>query len=103
MVDFSVDLNQLVSASNAWARASDHLDDAARKAREIRDSNQEVVWALYEEAWAAQVAAAQYMQDRLTEGRTETQSIGNVLAHVAKVYAEQDESFAHVLIKLNEG
>ncbi|MEU6184930.1 hypothetical protein [Nocardia sp. NPDC047038] len=103
MVDFSVDLNQLVFASNAWVRASDHLDDAAQKAEEIRDSNREVVWALYQEAWTAQVAAAQYMQDRLTEGRAETQSIGDVLAHVAKVYAEHDQNFANVLIKLDEG
>ncbi|MGW4717471.1 hypothetical protein [Nocardia sp. NPDC004260] len=102
MVDFSADLNQLISASNAWAHASDHLGDAAQKAQEIRDSNKEVVWALYQEAWAAQVAAAQYMQDRLTEGHAETQSIGDVLAHVAKVYAEQDQSFANVLIKLDE-
>ncbi|BDT96782.1 hypothetical protein IFM12275_67580 [Nocardia sputorum] len=103
MADFSVDLNQLVSASNAWIRASDCLGDAAEKSQEIREGHKEVVWALYQETWNAQVAAAQYMQDRLSEGRTETQSIGEVLAHVAKVYAEQDQSFANVLIKLDEG
>jgi hypothetical protein len=39
------------------------------------------------------VAAAQYMYDRLTEGSTETDSIGAVLEHVSKVYQEQDQNF----------
>ncbi|MFE7742886.1 hypothetical protein [Nocardia sp. NPDC057455] len=103
MTDFSVDLNQLLSASRAWDRASGHLADAAHNASSIQYSNRDVIWALFQEAWDAQVAAAQYMHDRLIEGRDETQSIADVLSHVAKVYMEQDQSFENVLIKLDEG
>jgi hypothetical protein len=103
MTDFSVDLNQLLSASRSWNRSSGHLADAAHKASSIQYSNRDVVWALFQEAWDAQVAAAQYMYDRLSEGRDETQSIADVLLHVAEVYLKQDQSFANALIKLDEG
>jgi hypothetical protein len=103
VANYAVDLNELISASRAWGHASDRLGEAATKAQNIQNSNKEVVWALFKDAWDAQVAAAQYMYDRLTEGTTETDSIGDVLEHVAKVYQEQDQNFANVLIKLDEG
>ncbi|WP_040780622.1 hypothetical protein [Nocardia pneumoniae] len=103
MTNFSADMNQLVSAARAWHRASDSLGEAAHKADSIRHSNKDVVWALFQEAWNAQVAAAQYMYDRLSEGRDETEAIGDVLEHVANVYLQQDQNFANVLIKLDEG
>ncbi|WP_330229434.1 hypothetical protein OHA40_25725 [Nocardia sp. NBC_00508] len=103
MTNFSADLNQLVAAARAWRRASDCLGDAAHKADSIRYSNRDVVWALFQEAWNAQATAAKYMYDRLSEGRDETDAIGDVLEHVANVYMEQDQNFANVLIKMDEG
>ncbi|MEV4239605.1 MULTISPECIES: hypothetical protein [unclassified Nocardia] len=103
MANYSVDLNELISAARAWGHASDSLGEAATKAQNIQNSNKEVVWAVFQDAWDAQVAAAQYMYNRLTEGATETDSIGAVLEHVAKVYQEQDQNFANAVIKLDEG
>ncbi|MFF0494305.1 hypothetical protein ACFYTQ_35250 [Nocardia sp. NPDC004068] len=102
MVNFSADLNQLVAASRAWGHASAALGEAASKAQSIQYSHKEVVWAMFQETWNAQVQAAQYMHDRLIEGRDETAAMQDVLAHVARVYQEQDQDFADVLIKLDE-
>lgn len=102
MVDFSMDLNQLVKAARAWDHASDALTIAATAAQSIGFSHQDVVWGVFEETWAAQKNSARYMYDRLVEGRDETESIARVLDHVVKVHQEQDQNFANVLIKLEE-
>ncbi|MFD0361983.1 hypothetical protein ACFQZZ_11070 [Nocardia sp. GCM10030253] len=102
MVNFSMDLNQLIKAARAWDHASDTLTVAATQAQSIHFSHQDVVWGLFQDAWDAQAAAARYMYDRMVEGRNETDSIAKVLDHVAKVHQEQDQNFANVLIKLED-
>ncbi|WP_330253513.1 hypothetical protein OG874_02545 [Nocardia sp. NBC_00565] len=102
MTNFSVDLNRLVSASRAWSEASQVLGVAAGKAQEIADSNKDVIWAMWADVWEAQLAAARYVNARLLEGKAEASSIGNILDHVAKVYQEQDQRYANVIIKLTE-
>ncbi|UAK29888.1 hypothetical protein K8O92_17985 [Nocardia asteroides] len=100
MVGFAADLNQLVKAARAWDHASDTLTVAATQAQRIHFSHQDVAWGLFRDTWEAQVAAARYMYERLVEGRDETNAIAAVLDHVAKVYQEQDQNFANVLIEL---
>ncbi|KAA8887892.1 hypothetical protein F3087_12390 [Nocardia colli] len=100
MPDFSADLNKLLDAADAWQDASVEFNTSAEKAKSIQESHAEVVWAVFQEVWTSQVKAAEYLKNRLTEGRDEASAIGNVLNHVAAVYKEKDENFANVLIKL---
>ncbi|MEV6140364.1 hypothetical protein AB0L63_30850 [Nocardia sp. NPDC051990] len=102
MPDFSADLNKLVSSAKAWENASTDLKQGTEKAQGIQYSNKEVAWALFQEIWDAQVAAAQYMSDRVSEGSKQTEAMGNTLEHVAKVLMEQDQNFASVLLRLDE-
>ncbi|MFI9509423.1 hypothetical protein [Nocardia sp. NPDC052566] len=101
MAQFSVDLNKLVGASRAWDQTADSLEGASVQAQAITYSHKEVQWGPFLEAWNAQIKAAQYIHDRLAEGQKETRAIGEVLEHIAKVYREQDDNFANVLIKLD--
>ncbi|WP_067474172.1 hypothetical protein [Nocardia amamiensis] len=101
MPDFSADLNQLVKSARSWEYASKDLKEGAAKAQSIQDSNKEIVWALFQDAWDANLKAAQYMYDRMNEGGKESESMGDVLQHVAKVLMEQDQNFANVLLKLD--
>ncbi|MFI9405834.1 hypothetical protein [Nocardia sp. NPDC052316] len=102
MVNFAMDLNQLVKASRAWDHASDALTVAATQAQSIHFSHQDVAWGLFQDAWDTQKVVARYMYDILVEGRNETDSIAKVLDHVAKVHQEQDQNFANVLIELED-
>ncbi|MFC9892092.1 hypothetical protein ACFVMC_00220 [Nocardia sp. NPDC127579] len=99
MPQFSVDFNKLLSVTRAWDEASTALGNGAAKADAI-DPNSEVVWGIFQNAWGANLRAAQYLRDRMKEGQTETDSMGNTLAHVSKVLQEQDQNFANVLHQL---
>ncbi|WP_433627177.1 hypothetical protein [Nocardia sp. CA-120079] len=103
MTNFQVDLDHLRSAASAWRDASSALSQAAAQADTIKDSHKEIKWSAFQDAWNAQVEAAKYVSDRLTEGSNEAHSIGSVLMHVANVYYEQDSRFAGTLIKLDGG
>ena len=103
MADFQVDLNHLVTASAAWGDAGDKLGGAATQAQTVQNSYKEVVWGIFADAWAAQVKAASYMHDRLTEAGTESHAIRDVLVHVAKAYGAHDQDFADAINKLQAG
>ncbi|MEV6557149.1 hypothetical protein AB0M22_15620 [Nocardia sp. NPDC051756] len=101
MPDFSADLNRIVKSASAWDSASNDLKQGSAKAQAIRESNKDVVWALFQETWDASVKAAQYVYDRLNEGSREMGEMGDALEHVAKVLMEQDQNFANVLFTLD--
>ncbi|MGY4100309.1 hypothetical protein ACW2Q0_12255 [Nocardia sp. R16R-3T] len=103
MTNFQVDLDHLRSAANAWRDTSAALAQAAEQGDAIANSYKEIKWSAFQDVWDAQVNAAKYMHDRLTEGSNEAHSIGSVLMHVANVYYEQDSRFAGTLIKLDGG
>ncbi|MFC6013462.1 hypothetical protein [Nocardia lasii] len=99
MPDFSADLNRLVFSADAWGYGSNNLHEGVVEAEEIEFSNKEVVWAVFQDSWDANLKAVRYTKERLKEGAIELQAMSDALNHVVKVLMEQDENFARVLIK----
>jgi uncharacterized protein YukE len=103
MTNFQVDLAQLRETAKAWSTASDDLKSGVTKAQELHDCNKDITWSVFQEVWDAQVAAAQFLHDRLSEGSAEAQSISNVLNHIATVYQNHDQNAAGAISNVGGG